>query len=262
MHVLTLRDTEVDIAYLDLPGSTPDAPSLVMLHGLGASAETTFLETVSRESLSMYRRILIDLPGFGASRVTGNWSGTIEDQADVVARVLDRLELVNVALVGHSMGGSVAIALATRRPDLIDRLIVAEPNLDAHTGEFSGQIVRSSESAFLMHGRETILRALRLQARRGDRIAAVFGQTVEQACPQALYRSAVSLRADRDPSFRTQFEALAIPRLFVAGETSSGVTASELAPHGIAFGEIAKAGHIMMHDDPDAFARIVAEFLD
>jgi pimeloyl-ACP methyl ester carboxylesterase len=262
MHGVTLRDPDVEIAYLDLPGSMPNATPLVMLHGLGASAETTFLETASRESLSMYRRILIDLPGFGASRVTGNWSGTIEDHADVVARVLDRLEFVNVALVGHSMGGSVAIALATRRHDLIDRLIVAEPNLDAHTGEFSGQIVRSSESAFLMHGRETILRALRLQARRGDRIAAVFGQTVEQANPRALYRSAVSLRADRDPSFRTQFETLAMPRLYISGQTSNDVAANALTPHGIAFAEIAGAGHIMMHDDPDAFARIVAEFLD
>jgi pimeloyl-ACP methyl ester carboxylesterase len=262
MHGVTLRDPDVDIAYLDLPGSTPDAPSLVMLHGLGASAETTFLETASHEALSMYRRILIDLPGFGASRVSGNWSGTIEDQADVVALVLDRLQLVDVALIGHSMGGSVAIVLATRRPDLIERLIVAEPNLDPHTGEFSGQIVRTSESAFLTHGCETVLRALRLQARRGDRIAAVFGQTVEQAYPQALYRSAVSLRADRDPSFRIQLETLAMPRLYIAGETSNGVAGNELTPHRIAFVEMAKAGHVMMQDDPDAFARIVAEFLD
>jgi pimeloyl-ACP methyl ester carboxylesterase len=234
MHVVKLRDSDVDIAFLDLPGSTPDAPSLVMLHGLGASAETTFLPTASIDSLSTYGRILIDLPGFGASRVSGNWSGTIDDQADVVAQMLDRFELMNVALVGHSMGGSVAIALATRRPDLIDRLVVAEPNLDAHTGEFSGQIVRSSESEFVTHGRETILRALRLQARRGDPIAAVFCQTVEQANPRALYRSAVSLRADRDPGFRTQFETLSMPRLYISGETSSDVAANALTPHGIA----------------------------
>ena len=262
LDVMSLTSHKVELAYFDLPGSGIDKPTLVMLHGLGASAQSTFGHVATFAELNEYRRLLIDLPGFGQSTAAADWSATIEGYADVVASFLDQLGLSSVALVGHSMGGSIAVALTTRRPDLVGRLIVAEPNLDANTGLFSGQIVRSSEEVFLSRSREAILRSIHIAAKPNDANTAVFAATVASASPQILYRSAVSLRAERTPSFRQQLAAITVPRLYISGETSDEATASELTSIGVAFAEIRGAGHVMMADDPDAFVRIVSVFLE
>jgi pimeloyl-ACP methyl ester carboxylesterase len=57
--------------------------------------------------------MLIDLPGFGRSTAPDTWSFSMEDHAGIVAEVLDKLALGKAELIGHSMGGSIAIALAT-----------------------------------------------------------------------------------------------------------------------------------------------------
>jgi pimeloyl-ACP methyl ester carboxylesterase len=73
----------------------------------------------------------IDRPGYGRSDpVTGRWS-TVGCVADDIAAVLDSLDAERVGVVGWSAGGRVALALAARRPDLVDRVaVVATPAPD------------------------------------------------------------------------------------------------------------------------------------
>lgn len=156
------------------------------------------------------------------------------------------------------MGGSIAIALADTRPDLVTRLTVAEPNLDPGRGTLSNHIIRRPESEFVERGYAMLVRGMQQQANRGDTNAAIFLGTVLQASPIALHRAATSLLAERTPSFREQFMHARIPRTFIAGARSYDVDPSDLTPHGIAFVEIPNAGHVMMDDAPNAFAQAVA----
>lgn len=258
MHIMSLPDERIRIAYLELPGENQDAAPLVFLHGLGGSSITAFPEIAARAELRAHRSILIDLPGFGYSTALDSWSYSIEAQAEVIGNILDRLNLPPVHLVGHSMGGSIAITLAHSRPDLIAGLIVAEPNLDPGTGSFSGQIARMSESAFVNRGRDFILRAIDIEASSGESTAAALGRTVRQASPLALHRAATSLQAGRSPTFREKFLGLRLPRVYIAGELSNDVPPGDLIPYDIEFIEIPNAGHIMMDDNPDAFASAIA----
>jgi pimeloyl-ACP methyl ester carboxylesterase len=68
----------------------------------------------------------VDRPGYGRSDpvATGRWS-TVASAADDIASVLDSLDAGRVGVVGWSAGGRVALALAARRPDLVDRVVVA-----------------------------------------------------------------------------------------------------------------------------------------
>jgi pimeloyl-ACP methyl ester carboxylesterase len=67
----------------------------------------------------------VDRPGYGRSDpVTGRWA-TVGSAADDVAAVLDTLDVEQVGVAGWSAGGRVALALAARRPDLVDRVVVA-----------------------------------------------------------------------------------------------------------------------------------------
>ena len=66
----------------------------------------------------------VDRPGYGgSSAVAGEWA-TVASAADDIAAVLDSLGVERVGVAGWSAGGRVALALAARRPDLVDRLAV------------------------------------------------------------------------------------------------------------------------------------------
>lgn len=70
--------------------------------------------------------LAVDRPGYGSSSPVsaGRWA-TVGSAADDIAMVLDALHVERVGVAGWSAGGRVALALAARRPDLVDRVVVA-----------------------------------------------------------------------------------------------------------------------------------------
>jgi pimeloyl-ACP methyl ester carboxylesterase len=101
---------------------------LVMLHGLGAT-KAEFLPTVA--ALAPNRRIIaLDLPGFGDSDKPFPASYDARFFARWVEAALDALELPNdVHVLGHSMGGRVAIEVGLRRPDRVGGLVLMTPSM-------------------------------------------------------------------------------------------------------------------------------------
>lgn len=126
------------IRWADLPGdAVPEGaggpatpPVRVYLHGLGGTFAATFAHVAGHPALVRRRSLLVDLPGHGLSDRPAAFGYTLDDHAAAVASVLGTAGLRGVDLIGHSMGGSIAIVLAARRPDLVARLVVIEANLD------------------------------------------------------------------------------------------------------------------------------------
>ena len=73
-----------------------------------------------------HRCVAVDLRGHGESDAPEQ-EYTIEGFADDVAAVCDELGVKDAALVGHSMGGAVVLALAVRRPDLTRAVAMLDP---------------------------------------------------------------------------------------------------------------------------------------
>ena len=100
-----------------------DGPPLVLLHGWVYDGQVTWHRVVPMLA-ETHRVYVVDQRSHGRSaRVRGRFD--IEDAADEMAAVLDALDLGAVPLVGYSMGGMVAQALAHRHPGRVAKLVLA-----------------------------------------------------------------------------------------------------------------------------------------
>ena len=121
MHVAHIRlNPGVTTSYREAGSGNPNA--VVQIHGLGTGRRNFDLLTpLLSKRLHTYD---IDLPGYGDSE-SGPDERSVTGFADSVARFIETLELGPVHVHGTSMGGSVAIVLAGKRPELIDRLVIS-----------------------------------------------------------------------------------------------------------------------------------------
>ena len=111
----------VNIHYLDAPGAEPP---IVMLHGLSANAHC-FAGLIGAGLSPTFRVIAPDLRGRGQSDKPATGYSMAEHAADVLG-LLDALGLQRVILAGHSFGGYVAIYIAARFPERVQKLIVID----------------------------------------------------------------------------------------------------------------------------------------
>ncbi|MEX0993442.1 MAG: alpha/beta fold hydrolase [Solirubrobacterales bacterium] len=98
---------------------------VIMLHGLGGT-KWSFLPTVAALAPS-YRMIAVDLLGFGDSDKPVGASYTPDFQARGVSALLDALEIERAHVIGHSMGGRVALEFGMRRPHRVIGLVLMTP---------------------------------------------------------------------------------------------------------------------------------------
>jgi pimeloyl-ACP methyl ester carboxylesterase len=98
-------------------------PAIVMIHGFGAAID--WWDEIAPALAMDHRVIRIDLIGHGGTAAPAA-GYTIPRQAELVAAVLDRLAVDRVTVIGHSMGGEVATALAERNPARIAAVILID----------------------------------------------------------------------------------------------------------------------------------------
>ena len=107
-------------------------PAIVIVHGL-AGQLLNFAYLPMQELARSHRVILIDRPGAGYSTRGAQSSAAIFSQAATVAGFIDALKLDKPMLVGHSLGGALALAVALNHPQSVSRLALIAPLTHAET---------------------------------------------------------------------------------------------------------------------------------
>lgn len=98
------------------------APVLLLIHGLFGSADN--LSVIRRSFDKDYRVISLDLPDHGESPRSTGFS--FDGFAQQVALTLEHLNVSRANVVGHSLGGKIAMYLAYMHPTLIDKIIILD----------------------------------------------------------------------------------------------------------------------------------------
>lgn len=243
------------------------SPSLIIMHGLFGSGRNWSM--LARKFAEFFHVHMLDLRNHGASphRETMNY----EVMADDLAHFLDLHEIERASILGHSMGGKVAMWFALNHPDRVERLIAADIAPVSYQHSFDQILLglksipldwvnsRSDADEFLSEYldekplRQFLLQNLVIQdGNAGWRINLA---AIEKALPQILSFPDTGSVSPND-----------LPALFIAGGQSDYVlpehveVIEQLFPSA-RIENIHNAGHWLHAEQPDEFARVVKAFL-
>lgn len=178
-------------------GDTGVGQVFVLVHGIGVSSR--YFERLVPALAEEGRVVAVDLPGFGRAKPERpSHPLGIRDFAASVAAAMDRLEIADAVIVGHSMGTQIAVSLATERPDLVRAVALLGPVMAPED--------RNAVKAGLLLGLDT----LREDA-RGNRI--VIGDYLH--CGPAWYLA--TLPAMLEYRIEHEVQRLDVPVVVVRG---------------------------------------------
>lgn len=259
-------------------------PRVVFVHGLFGQGKNW--TTIAKGLADDHRVTLLDLPNHGHSP----WTDRIDyvDMAELVAAEL-AISGEPVTLVGHSMGGKVAMTLALRRPELLHALVV----VDIAPVEYplqGGRTDDEDEEASPFGAFIAAMKAMDLDAleTRADADAALRGAVPSRMVRSFLLQSLVreGLGADGGWRWRLNLDLLERdlgelrgfpeppagatydgPVLWVAGATSHYVLPRDRARMDELFPatrlvKVKNAGHWVHSEQPEVFLQTLRVFLD
>jgi pimeloyl-ACP methyl ester carboxylesterase len=269
--MLHRRVNGYDMAYIEVG----DGPPLVCVHG--SLCDFRVWSCVLGPLSARHRVIAVSLRRYFPEQWDGVGDGfTIAQHvADVIA-FIEALGTDGVHLMGHSRGGHIAFRVAQQRPDLLRRLVLAEPG-----GDLDASLAPSDTAAGTLPALRSFVVAAAEKIAAGDVegglasfIDAIDGtgawRVLPAAAKQELRDNAHTLlgqvNEQRQPYTRADAEAIRVPTLFVGGAKTPGslpVVLRALAAHvPHAHVEIIpNATHVMFEQDPVRFSSAVLAFL-
>ena len=162
--------------------------ALVFLHGYLESSESwnNFAELFSDE----YFVICVDLPGHGKSMVDSE-DLTMEQMANAVISVTDQLEIPAFHLVGHSMGGYVAMALVDKYSGKLNSAVLLHSTCFADSGEKRAN--REREIQLVRKGKKELIINTNIPRLFANENLEAFSEQVESSKKIALQTSDIGI---------------------------------------------------------------------
>jgi 3-oxoadipate enol-lactonase len=240
-----------------------DRPPLLLVHGFPLDGE---IWQPQIEAFRGARRVLApDLMGFGGSSAAGRAS--VEEHADDLAALLDRLVVRRAVVVGLSMGGYVALAFWRRHPDRCAGLVLAStragPDSEAgRAGRYQMVI------AVTQRGVAAVSDAMAARLVGPDappalqaQLRAVMSRQPRDGVIAAL--KAMAARASSAP----QLPGITVPALVITGAADALIDPAEsralaVAIPGARLVVVPGAGHLVNLEEPGAFNAAAGHLLE
>ena len=269
-EVLDWRDVPKRGRLLDVNGETlhyideGKGPPVVLIHGFGGHTYSyrSLIPDLARD----HRVIALDLLGFGYSERVPDGDYSHQAQAGRVVGLMDVLGIQKASLVGHSMGGEIAMRVAARWPERVDHL--------ALVASVSGDRVRTLPiTPFLrpflplfsvLFGKRMLRRSFRDKSKVTDEVWEAYHRPATvRGSMDGLYK--IMKHTRRDPPI--QFSSIKAPVLLLSAQYEKIIPGwmsrrlSERFPSAET-AVIADAGHVLLEDRPAESNAVLRRFLD
>lgn len=224
--------------------------AIVFVHGLGCSKESFLPAFEDRIFSDRYTLLAGDLLGFGASSKPENYPYRIEDQVENLASLINYFSFSRLHLVGHSMGGTIALQLAKQHPETTS-FFCLEGNLVPADCTISRRVSAMSEDQFVKKFYPLSPLTFRCKGLESEPPASAI----------AYYRSAKSLKEFTERARPIEdYIRLAVNKAYIYGEENRKAEVLGYLQN-LDVVEIGGCGHFMMMDKPRSTYGVIVERL-
>jgi len=251
--------------------------TLLLVHGLGTNGSTWtgWMTPLARK----HKVLVVDLKGFGASAKPRDEFYRPQDQADLLFESVLNLDLQDLVLVGHSLGGAIASLVAMRLMETCPQrlralIVVAGPLLPQPVPPFlrlAGRRVLGPVLIRIIPARFLIRKALRLAYRNPDLVSeslveAYAGNLRSKGGRHALSATIRQLQPQDAARLSRGLSSIRVPVLLLWGKDDPvvsvdiGERAAALFPDAI-LQVLPECGHMPQEEHPSASLERVTEFL-
>lgn len=234
---------------------------MVFVHGFTTTAE--FWRHQAAEFSSSYRIVRIELRGHGRADRQPGESYTIDAYAADVTRVISELKLSRFLLIGLSMGGTIAQAVALDKPAGLSGLVLVGGTAhglgpDVHAERVIAQIQRVG----MEQSAQDVIDASFSASASPELVAWARSEVIQTPA----FVATEAIRSLNDADHRDALDQLDVPTLVVVGEEDdiTPVKESELLARlipGAELAVIANAAHFPMLEQPAAFNDVFLQFV-
>jgi pimeloyl-ACP methyl ester carboxylesterase len=235
------------------PGTVAGAPSYLFIHGWAVSG-AIWDPILERWPDTAGRVLAPDQRGTGFSDKPPAGGYTLDAYVGDMVALIDQLELSDVVLVGHSMGGTIAQKVALERPSALRGLVLVSPVPASGVPLDDGQIAYFRSLGGTREGAEQVLRMV--MAKPPDE--PLFERMVRDVATVCLAAFLDGFDAWRTASFAERLSELTVPTLVLGGsdeqpltpDFSKAAVADKIA--GARFELLQGSGHYPQYEVPDA----------
>lgn len=253
---IVYRKQPLQIEYL-LRRGPKDA--VLYLQGLGCSKDD-FIGATNIRELQPYTLVAFDFPGCGNSPYPEDMTLGIDDLVEITDIVVSRLNLGDFVVIGHSMGGLVALLYVEKYGEQVKGFINVEGNLASEDCFFSRKVANYGSTGFT----KEVLKSYQQKLAQSDsKGAQQFAEALQSASEKALFYYASPLVDYSDNgNLISRFTGLEIPKLFVHGSENRWLSyIARLEDSGCEVAEIPDSGHFPGYDTPQAYYQVISNFI-
>jgi pimeloyl-ACP methyl ester carboxylesterase len=269
-----VSDEDTPIIYRVIEGD----PSLTILflHGLGENLRTW--EKIENQLKTPYRLLLVDLPGHGQSPLPRRTNYSHENLASLLWEFIEDVGAGDLMIMGHSLGGNLALRMAAMRPEKTKGLFLLSPSVFDTRGFPFPRLL--TNNIFIRPFLNAVIRRTVCSTKRLTKILqqAVFDETIVD---EGLIQRIIKPMVDNPKSYLTliylfrdssrnrklpNFHKIQIPVLVINGTEDPWVKPEEARRlvHLLPESELILlpfCGHMPQEEKPNEVARKLEEFI-
>jgi pimeloyl-ACP methyl ester carboxylesterase len=238
---------------------------VILLHGWINSWGVWQDEMIQLADGGGYKVYALDFWGFGESAKAKTPPFKVMSYVEMVDQFMESLGILRAPVLGHSMGGTVALRLALEKPERVTRVACVGSPINGNSLNFFLKLAGVGWVAHAVWRMPLLLRMVILMNTMGDseRVRKMILRDVEKTSIESFFRSIGDLHYT---DLRQPLRQLTIPAMGIYGKADNIVNPNQAqllaeSTPGARVHLMDRSRHFVMLDEPEAFHTAVSDFL-